>query len=376
LPANIIRVKYYEGSSVYGDSGYNEAAVAAAMMSQLAGKPVRLQYMRWDEHGWDFYGPPQMMDIRGGVDARGNIASIDYMAFTFGSTSSDLVTAQVTETPIAAPSPGSVEHWGVIGSMYNLPAQRVSVKNVPALNNQFRTSFLRAPLGPQANFAYEQMIDELAYAAKMDPYQFRVQNVAVATTPQFPWYFKDRWLGVLNAAAQGANWQPRVAASNLSDANVVTGRGISSTPHSWTSASVVSEVEVNKKTGKIVVKHLSIAMDAGLSVNPELVENQMIGAAIQGVSKTLHEQISFNKSRVTGLDWVTSPILRFKDSPKVTATVIQRMDKVPGGVGETGTPPVPASIANAFFDATGVRLRESPMTPARVRGVLKAAAVT
>ena len=186
LPANIIRVKYYEGSSVYGDSGYNEAAVAAAVMSQLAGKPVRLQYMRWDEHGWDFYGPPQMMDIRGGVDAKGNIAGIDYTAFTFGSTSSDLVTAQVTETPIAAPTAGSVEHWGVIGSMYNLPTQRVTVKNVPALNNQFRTSFLRAPLGPQANFAYEQMIDELAYAAKMDPYQFRVQNVATRDKPAAP----------------------------------------------------------------------------------------------------------------------------------------------------------------------------------------------
>ena len=170
-------VGLHEGSSVYGYSGYDEAAEAAAVMSQLAGAPVRLQYMRWDEHGWDFYGPPQMMDIRGGVDAKGNIVGVDYTAFTFGNTASDLVTAQLTGTPITAPTPGSVEHWGVIGSMYNLPTQRVTVKNVPALNQQFRTSFLRAPLGPQTNFGYEQMIDELAYAAKMDPLQFRVQNV-------------------------------------------------------------------------------------------------------------------------------------------------------------------------------------------------------
>jgi CO/xanthine dehydrogenase Mo-binding subunit len=246
---------------------------------------------------------------------------------------------------------------------------------VPLLNNQFRTSFLRAPLGPQTNFGYEQLIDELAYAAKMDALAFRVQNVATVNDPRYPWYFTERWLGVLNAAAQGAKWQPRVAATNLSDANVVTGRGISSTPHSWVPAAVVSEIEVNKKTGKIIVKHLSIAMDAGLSINPELVENQMVGGAIQGVSKTLYEQVNFNRERVTGLDWVSHQILRFKETPRVTATVVQRPDKIPGGVGETGTPPVPASIANAFFDATGVRLRESPMTPARVRGVLKAAGV-
>jgi CO/xanthine dehydrogenase Mo-binding subunit len=375
VPVSTVRVKYYEGSSVYGYSGYDEAAEAAAVMSQLAGAPVRLQYMRWDEHGWDFYGPPQMMDIRGGVDAKGNIVGIDYTAFTFGSTASDLVTAQLTGTPITAPTPGSVEHWGVIGSMYNLPSQRVTVKNVPALNQQFRTSFLRAPLGPQTNFGYEQMIDELAYAAKMDPLQFRVQNVATAKNPLFPWYDPDRWLGVLNAAAQAAKWQPRVAASLLSDARVVTGRGISSSPHSWTPCTAIAEIEVNKKTGKIVVKKIYMAMDAGLSVNPGFVENQISGGAVQAASKVLLEQVSFDNRRVTGVDWVTYPILRFKDSPEVIPIVIQRTDKVPGGVGETPIPPVQAAIANALFDATGVRLREAPLTPPRVRGALKAAGI-
>jgi len=375
VPQSSVRVKYYEGSSVYGYSGYDEAAEAAAVMSQLAGAPVRLQYMRWDEHGWDFYGPPQMMDIRGGVDAKGNIAGIDYTAFTFGNTASDLVTAQVTNTPITAPTPGSVEHWGVIGSMYNLPAQRVNVKNVPALYSQFRTSFLRAPLGPQTSFGYEQMIDELAYAAKMDPYQFRVQNVTAAVNPLFPWYYAERWLGVLNAVAQAANWQPRVAASNVSDATVVTGRGISSSPHSWSPCCAVSEIEVNKKTGKIAVKKLYMAMDAGFAVNPAFVENQIVGGAVQSVSKTLLEQVTFDSRRVTATDWVSYPILRFRDAPEVIPIVVQRTDKVPGGVGETPIPPVPASIANAFFDATGVRLREAPMTASRVRGVLQAAGV-
>jgi CO/xanthine dehydrogenase Mo-binding subunit len=375
VPVTGVRVKYYEGSSVYGYSGYDEAAEAAAVLSQLAGAPVRLQYMRWDENGWDFYGPPQMMDIRGGVDAKGNIVGIDYTAFTFGNTASDLVTAQVTSTPITAPTPGSVEHWGVIGSMYNLPSQRVTVKNVPALNQQFRTSFLRAPLGPQTNFGYEQLIDELAYAAKLDPVQFRVQNVATATNPLFPWYYPDRWLGVLNGAAQAAGWQPRVAASQLSDARIVTGRGISSSPHSWSPCTAIAEIEVNKKTGKIVVKKIVMAMDAGLSINPAFVENQIVGGAVQAASKVLYEQVSFDNRRVTAIDWVTYPIMRFRDAPEVTAVVVQRTDKVPGGVGETPIPPVQAVIANAFFDATGVRLREAPMTPARVRGALKAAGV-
>jgi CO/xanthine dehydrogenase Mo-binding subunit len=205
--------------------------------------------------------------------------------------------------------------------------------------------------------------------------QFRVQNVATATNPLFPWYYPDRWLGVLNGAAQAAGWQPRVAASQLSDARIVTGRGISSSPHSWSPCTAIAEIEVNKKTGKIVVKKIVMAMDAGLSINPAFVENQIVGGAVQAASKVLYEQVSFDNRRVTAIDWVTYPIMRFRDAPEVTAVVVQRTDKVPGGVGETPIPPVQAAIANAFFDATGVRLREAPMTPARVRGALKAAGV-
>ena len=375
LPQNLIRVVYYEGSSVYGESPYNDAAEAAAVMSQLAGAPVRLQFMRWDEHGWDFYPPPQLTQIQAGVNSNGNIAGIDFTAFTHGSYTTDLVVQQMTGVPVTTPSLAGVEHWGVIGSQYTIPSQRVTVKNLPVVNHYFRSSFMRAPLGPQTSFAYEQMIDELAYAAKMDPYQFRVQNVATASNPLFPWYYQARWLGVLNGAAQAAQWQPRVAASNLSDANIVTGRGIAITPHAWTPTGVVAEVEVNKKTGKITVTHIYIAVDAGLSINPAAVDNQMIGGSVQAASRTLSEQVGFNTARVTSLDWVTYPILRFADSPKVTPIVIQNVNDVPGGIGEIPAAPVPPAIANAFFDATGVRLREAPMTPSRVRGALQAAGV-
>jgi CO/xanthine dehydrogenase Mo-binding subunit len=137
----------------------------------------------------------------------------------------------------------------------------------------------------------------------------------------------------------------------------------------------VAEIELDKKSGKILVKHLYSALDAGLSISPALVENQIVGAGVQAVSRALHETVAFNKTRVTSLDWVTYPILRFKDTPKVTPVVVQRTGLVPLGAGESPHPAIAPAIANAFFDATGVRIREAPMTPVRVRQVLKAAGI-
>ncbi len=188
LPENIVHVKYFEGAGSYGSgSHYDEAAEAAALMSQLAGKPVRLQYMRWDEHGWDNYGPADLMDIRGGVDAAGKIAGIDFTVFTHGGVY-DLIAQQSTGAQVREPALTSAEHWGVLGSQYTLPTQRVTVKSLPALNNYFKTGALRSPQGPQQAFGYEQMIDELAYAAKMDPYQFRVKNIRTTQDPALPWF--------------------------------------------------------------------------------------------------------------------------------------------------------------------------------------------
>jgi CO/xanthine dehydrogenase Mo-binding subunit len=239
----------------------------------------------------------------------------------------------------------------------------VTGKTLPVFDGYLRRANLRNPQGPQTAFAAEQMIDELAYAAGMDPVAFRRLNIT-----------DDRWLTALNAAAQAAGWQPRVAASDLSDATVVTGRGFGFGRHGSSSYSaVVADVEVNKKTGKLVVKHLYSALDAGLSVSPALVENQIVGAGIQAVSRALDEVVPFSKTRVTGVDWVTYPILRFKDAPKVTPIVVQRKEHLPLGTGESPHPGIAPAIANAFFDATGVRIREAPMTPVRVRHVLKAA---
>jgi CO/xanthine dehydrogenase Mo-binding subunit len=155
--------------------------------------------------------------------------------------------------------------------------------------------------------------------------------------------------------------------------NVVHGRGFSFGTFASSQVGLVADITVDKKTGKILVKHVVVAQNNGITVSLDGVANQMSGALIQGLSRALYEQPQWNKERVTSLDWVTYPILRFKDHPNITYTVTQRLDLPSTGAGEPPDAAIPAAIANAFFDATGVRIRETPLTPARVRAVLKAA---
>jgi CO/xanthine dehydrogenase Mo-binding subunit len=234
---------------------------------------------------------------------------------------------------------------------------------------------MRSVKGPQTGWAYGQFIDELAYAAKMDPVEFLRQNVTHENRPDRPWFHDHRWLTIINSSASAAKWEPRVAASRLSKDQVVTGRGIAVSTHSFTTSAVVTVIEVDKKTGKIVVKDIYVTQDTGQSIDPGLVENQMIGGVTMAASRVLNEQVTFNNKRVTSLDWVTYPIMRFKDHPRVHPIVIQRMDQINGGSGEVPMDATVASIGNAFFDATGVRIRQAPLTAAKVRAALKDAGV-
>ena len=177
----------------------------------------------------------------------------------------------------------------------------------------------------------------------------------------------------MDAATQAAGWKSKVAASSLSNAEVVTGRGFGFGAHTASYAAVVADIEVSRKTGKIVVKHSFAAMDVGLAVNPDLVANQIIGQQGMATSRALLEQVRFSTKNVTSLDWVSYPILRFHDAPKVTPIVVQRKDLPSEGAGEESKSALVAEVANAFFDATGARLYNQPMSPAYVRAALKAA---
>jgi len=368
LPPSTIRFKYYEGASAFGWPPFNDAAEAAALMSKAVGKPVRVQFMRWDEHGWDNHTPAQLMDIRGGIDDKGNLVAYDYSAFSIPFYTYGLgdTVMQLAGTPLPNAGLGSAETGGT-GAQYNLANRRVIAKSLPLYGNYFKVSYLRGVLRPASTFGSEQLIDELAYEAKMDPIAFRLQNLTSTD--------RDRWVTVLDAVAKAANWQPRVAASQISDRNVVSGRGVAIAPSAGSIVANLAEIEVNKHTGKIVAKHVCCAIDQGLAVNPANVENQLSGGLTMGTSIALNEEVRFDTARITSLDWVTYPVLRFKDAPKVTTIVVQRPEIQSAGVGEEGQASIGAALANAFFDATGVRIRQAPMTPARVRATLKAAGV-
>jgi len=269
--------------------------------------------------------------------------------------------------------------------------RRVLAKTQPLYGGSLKNSFLRAPNAPQSYFASEQIVDELAHALNMDPVAFRRQNIDPASVAG------ARWLSVLDAATIAAGWKPKVAASNLQKGDVVTGRGVGLGTFAGSQTAIVADIEVNKKTGKIVAKHLYISQNNGITVNLEGVTTQMSGAAVQGLSRALYEQATWNKDRVTSLDWVSYPILRFKDAPKVTLINVhpgsykvvtpgdESQDVIAGntaaftagwdltGSGEPPTTAVSSAVANAFFDATGVRIRQAPMNPATVRGTLKEA---
>jgi CO/xanthine dehydrogenase Mo-binding subunit len=217
LPAEKVRVQYYEGSGTFGRSCYEDAGQAAAIMSQAVGQPVRVQYMRWDEHGWDNYGPAHLAEVRAGADAQGKLVAYEYHGWQHGWT----VTSTVED--LALQKPGIERAGGSnsitvnpmsTGSMYAVANRRVASHAVP-MTGYLRGAALRSPLDLSFAFASEQTIDELAYALKIDPLKFRRKNIG-----------DKRWLAVLNAAAEAAKWQPRVMASSFSDAEVVTGRGI------------------------------------------------------------------------------------------------------------------------------------------------------
>jgi nicotinate dehydrogenase subunit B len=377
LPLNRIRLTYVEGSSVYGSAPYRDANQGAAIMSALTGKPVRLQFMRWDEHGWDNYGPAQLTDIRAGIDASGKLTAFEFTALGIPYYTTQPAEQQVKSAVQFAPL-GPLDAT-ISGSQYTIPNRKVVGKSLPLENNYFKVSFLRAPNAPQSSFAAEQAIDELAYLAKMDPVAFRQLNVADLTDDP-----PQRWKNVLTAAAAKANWQPKVAASKLASGNVVAGRGVAFGFYSNTMSCCVADIEVNKKTGKILAKTLHVAGDAGLIVYPGGSESNEEGAAVQGLSRAVIEEVAFNKAGVTSLDWVTYPMLRFKDTPKVYIHGLTRTDvpdpNGPGsrttGSGEPALAPVAAAVANAFFDATGVRIREAPVSPGRGRATLKAAGVS
>ena len=282
LPPKKMRVQYYEGSGTYGHSCYDDVALGAAVLSQAAGKPVRLQFMRWDEHGWDNYGPAHIGEVRASADKDGKLVAYEYHGWQHNWSLMETSEQLAYEKP-AQEWPGMAAQ-GIstanIGGIYAAPNVRTVNHQVPGAP-LLKGGWLRSPLDLSMSFASEQAIDQLAFLAGLDPWQFRQKNITNA-----------RWRGVLDAAAQAANWVPRRAYQNSAGARVVRGRGIGVGTHLVSYGGAVADIEVDKETGKVAIKHLYGAIDAGLTVNPAFVENQISGQLVQAASRMLKEEIT------------------------------------------------------------------------------------
>ncbi|MBV8731655.1 MAG: xanthine dehydrogenase family protein molybdopterin-binding subunit, partial [Acidobacteriia bacterium] len=359
LPVEKIRVQYYEGSGTYGHSCYDDVAQAAALLSQIAGRPVRLQFMRWDEHGWDNYGPAHVGEVRAAIDAKGKLVAYEYHGWHHNWSAVE-TSAQLAGTPASEWNAGAAQQVNPLacGGMYDIANVRLVNHQLPG-KEYLKGGWLRSPLDLSFCFASEQTIDELAILARMDPYAFRQLNIKDA-----------RWLGVLDAVAKSANWTPRAGRPQSTAGRVVSGRGIGLGTHLASYGAAVAEVDVDKEMGKVTARRLFGAIDCGLAVNPGFIENQIGGQLVQTASRMFHEEVTLNTTNVTSLDWTSYPILRFEECPEVHATVVQRLDQRSTGAGEEVMAAAAGAIANAFFDATGVRMREFPMTPKRVLAAL------
>jgi CO/xanthine dehydrogenase Mo-binding subunit len=223
-----------------------------------------------------------------------------------------------------------------------------------------RTAHFRDPMGPEVHFGSEQFIDEIAAAVGEDPVAFRLTYISSA-----------RDAAVVKAVAEKAGWQPRVANSRKQSGKVLRGRGIAYAQRVETVVAVVAEVEVYPAEGRIWARKFTVAHDCGLIVNPQGLRQTIEGNVVQGLSRTLFEEVRFDRNSVLSVDWGTYPILDMRDAPEtIEVVLLNRPDLPPSGAGEPTMRAIPAAVANAFYDATGVRLRRAPLTPERVKAAL------
>jgi nicotinate dehydrogenase subunit B len=387
MPRDQVRVVWMEGPQAYGRTAADDAGFEAAYIAKEIGRPVRMQWMRNEETAWDTKGPAFTVKSRGALDADGNLLAFDYDARAadynhVGYNEPDTVLiAQLMGRRRANPAAGGA---ATPNEMYAIPNRRMStaVVSLPLVwETPLRTGNLRDPNGPQATFASESFIDELAAAAKADPVDFRLKLLTASTTDDSG-FKRARSIATIKAAAEAFGWDKRPSPKGRATGNILTGRGIAYCFRSQTVVAQIAEVEVNRRTGHVWVKRMVIAHDCGLVINPEGVKRTIEGGTMHSVSRALHEEVKFDTEKVTSVDWVSHPSMTHLDTPAKMDVVIVNGDPNPRrpdlpayGAGETVCKPTLAAIANAIFDATGVRLRRVPFRDDRVLAALKAAGV-
>ena len=355
---------YVEGAGCYGRNGADDCSCEAAVIAMEIGRPVRLQWMREDEHGWDPKGPPALMDYRARVDEQGHIsewsADIYLPERPINRSGATLLAAVLAKLPRFGPPNESGIHKLGLGLPYTLPHSRLVAHWL--VDTPLPSAWIRAPGRMQNTYGNESFLDEVAALTQVDPFEIRRRHL------------KDpRGLELLDRLERFAQWQPRGTRARDSG-DLVRGRGVSYTKYELvrTYVGIVADVAVNRTTGRIHVERVFVVHDCGQIINPDGLRNQIEGNVVQATSRTLVEKLTFSRSAVTSVNWGSYPILTFPDVPQVAIELIDRPDEVPWGAGEPTTSVVPSAISKAVFDATGARLRSVPFRPDTVLAALAA----
>lgn len=366
VPLDKVRVIHTTGPGCYGRNDADDCAMDAAVLAKAVGKPVRLQYMRDQGTGWDPKGPASIHRARAAIDASGKMVAYEFFTKAFsridvnsnGSAPHDTLTGQARGVALK-PADG----FGIPAESYAFDNRRAGWETIPPLldrSSPLRSSHLRDPVGPQIHFASESFMDEVAAALQVDPIEFRLRHV------------KDpRDIALIKAAAEKSRWQTRPSPQRGQTGNKVSGRGLAYSQRNGTRVAIVAEVDIDRTSGKIFARKFTVAHDCGQIINPDGLTKCIEGNIVQGVSRTLWEEVTFDTKAVTSVDWITYPILDITETPElIECVLIDRPELPPTGAGEPSIRPVAAAIANAIFDATGVRIRRVPFSPERVKSAL------
>jgi nicotinate dehydrogenase subunit B len=388
LQLESVRVVFVRGSGCYGLNGADAVSMDAALLSQAAGKPVRVQLSRQDEMAWENFGAACVIEQRAGLGNDQRIVAWDCETWAAskggrpgydrpGNVVSGMLLGNAPEEikPRPAPEPrnelrnrsnaapsyiaGCVN--GKCNGAGSVRSERVLTH---AVASPFFTGPLRSPLRIQNTFAHECFMDELSARAKADPVAFRLQHLSDA-----------RLIDCVKAAAKAAHWETRPSPKpNLPRSGTVTGRGVACMVYEGNNGYVaaVAEVSVDLESGRVVPKRFTVALDCGPISNPDGLRNQIEGGILQGTSRALLEEVTWDNKRVTSTDWSSYNSLYLDlEVPAIDITLINRADVPATGAGETAITIVPAALGNAIFDAAGIRLREVPFTAERVQAALR-----
>jgi nicotinate dehydrogenase subunit B len=369
LPRDRVRAIWMFGTGSYGRNDQGDATADAAVLSKELGRPVRVQYMRHEALAWDPKGTASVSRNRAGLDATGKVIAYETIGKAFSrldtntreSRASDVLAGHLLGFPLK-PEQG----FEIPIASYTFDHGRLGWETIPPLMDRaspLRTTHVRDPYGPPILFGSESFLDEVAAATGTDPVEFRLQ------------YMKNpRDRDAVRTAAEHYKWEKRASPRNDQYGDVAIGRGIAFRRHFDTFIALIAEVRLQRKTGKIEVARYVCAHDVGLIVNPETLRHVIDRQLVYGTSRAMFEEVRFDSNMVTSVDWATYPVLHMEAAPEsIDIVLISRPEAAPSGAAEMALGLVPAAIGNAVFDATGVRLRRVPFTPARVKAALERA---